>query len=536
MVFLSERAGRLSAGLWKHHSRGIQRGILTASIPNSDPWARGLVGSGLLSTLPALPSAKQTLSWLSWIPDIDAVLYDGTLPFNSEVMGHTWPSDPVDDDLLQIIESVVPSQVAFEKLRGIAGDTATQAMLHHLAQGASIDDAAERSGVPLSLVAAWRTHPPPQNLSVHHTKTPQNKHVLTVRRETTASAPPEPIVVEIDGTAQTWISTAGPDQRLFETDRAPSSVRVDPLGAVRQTRRDDDGWPPRWQPTFALGLTELDLSQARPSSSVHGWLRRAYGTRWVYGAHLSTSSVDLFSGAVSISRSLGPLINQRRRSFQIWGYAGTSILDPSFRPTEHGSVAIDTAAGAAWDTTDSWPLPTRGHRLSSSLGLGWVPQSEQRWTSWQVSGSHLLPLSGRLVLASRGAGGVALGGIPHRLRSLGGGRGVQGLQADSVLGHGTSTASAELRFLPISRASIPLPLAWGSDLQLSAGLDTGMAWTEDGEVKATGWTVGLAGVADLLGARPAMAGVWVANTIAPLSSAAAVQANKQVYLRFTQPL
>ena len=39
---------------------------------------------------------------------------------------------------------------------------------------------------------------------------------------------------------------------------------------------------------------------------------------------------------------------------------------------------------------------------------------------------------------------------------------------DAVLGHGTTTGAIELRTLPIRRASIPLPLAWGSDLQLSA--------------------------------------------------------------------
>jgi hypothetical protein len=536
MVFLSQRATRLSLGLWRHHIDAIRRGILTAGVLNADPWARGLAASHMTQRLPPGPSASETLSWLAWIPDVDAILYDGSLPFNSEVMGALWPGDPVADDLLEIIENVTPSQVALHKIAGLAGWAETARMVEGIAKGQSIDIAAETAGVPSDVLEQWRKMPPEQNLLLRHQANPAGGSRLSIVRQTDPGAPPESVQIQIDGHTRSWITRAGPDDKTITLAEEPQVVQVDPDLEVKQTRRDDDGWPPRWTPTLALGLSEFRLGQSRPTASLHTWLRRRYGTRWVYGAHVGTNPVDLVSGAVSISRSLGPLINKRSRPVLVWLSVGGGLLDSDFRPTDQGRTAIDTSLGAAWDTRDAWPLPRRGHRMASSLGLGWVPQGEQRWTLWQAVGSRVMPIAPRVVVAARGSGGVSLGGIPHRLRSLGGTGGVQGIRTDAVLGHTTTTASVELRALPLRRASIPLLLAWGSDLQLSGGLDAGAAWTDDGRAHAVGWSAGLAGVAHLLGARPALAGIWFAAPLQALSSGIPQSDGTQVYLRFAQAM
>jgi hypothetical protein len=490
----------------------------------------------MVQQLPNGPSASETLSWLAWIPDVDAILYDGSLPFNSEVMGALWPGDPVADDLLEIIENVTPSQVALLKIADLVGSSETARMVEGIGKGQPIHSAAETAGIPSDLLDQWRVMPPEQNLLLRHQANPAGGSRLSIVRETEPSAPPEPVQIHIDGETRSWVTRAGPDEKTITLAEEPQSVQIDPELEVRQTRRDDDGWPPRWTPTVALGLSEFRVGQTRPTASLHSWVRRKYGTRWVYGAHLGTNPVDLVSGAVSISRSLGTLINQRSRPVVVWLRVGGGLLDSNFRPTDQGKTAIDSSLGAAWDTQDAWPLPRRGHRLASSVGLGWVPQGEERWTSWRAVGSGVMPIASRAVLAARGSGGVSLGGIPHRLRSLGGTGAVQGIRTDAVLGHTTTTASVELRALPIRQASIPLPLAWGSDLQISGGLDAGAAWTDDGRVHAVGWTAGLAGVADLLGARPGLAGIWIAAPIQALSSGIPQGDDTQIYLRLAQAL
>ena len=534
VVYVSDRAARLSLGLWRHHTRGLQRGLVTASINNTDPWARAIVGSHRIDQAPDGPRATDTLKWLSWIPEIDALLYDGSLPFNSDIMGHIWPSDPVQDDVLEFINQTTPGAVASMKLSGLLGATEMATFVQQLTTGASIEAAAQRAQADLSLIDQWRRTPPKQNLALHHSVSPAGTHQLSVVRDTSPSAPPEPIEIQVNGATQLWRSGPGSDQITIDHTEPTARAQVDPKREVRQTRRDDDGWPPRWTPTFAMGFSEVDLRATRPSVSLHSWLRRKYGTRWVYGAHVGTSHIDIASAGVSINRSLGPLVNQRSRLYQVWLSARGSLLDPAFRPTDLGAHAIDTQVGIGRDNQDAWPLPRRGHRLYGTVGMGLVPQSTQRWGHWSTSATGLHPLGARLVLAGRGTAGMSLGGIPHRLRSLGGTGRVQAVATDAVLGHTTLTAATELRLSPIQAASVPLPLAWGTHLQLSGGLETGHAITDTGSVTATGWTAGIAGVADLLGARPGLLGVWCAAPIPPLSVGLEPNSPVQVRLRFVQ--
>ena len=47
VLYLSDRAFRVSAGLWKFHRERVQRGILEAGLPISDPWERQLAGNAV---------------------------------------------------------------------------------------------------------------------------------------------------------------------------------------------------------------------------------------------------------------------------------------------------------------------------------------------------------------------------------------------------------------------------------------------------------------------------------------------------------
>jgi len=534
VVFISDRATRLTGGLWRHHASAIRRGLLQASIQSPDSWARGLAAHHLADGVAPGPTADQTLSWLAWIPGVDALLYDGSLPFTSEVMGETWPADPVKDDLLEVIENAVPSQVAVRKLTGLYGWDAVSDLVKAIMAGTDLKDAAIQAEIPVAGIEEWRKMPPAQNLSLKSRPTPSGGRSLTLTRETSADAPPEPVRVRVDGVDRIWIAGPGPDTEAIDLPRSKHQVDLDPGGDVQQTRRDDDGWPPRWTPTFAGGISELAIRQVRPTASAHTWMRRRYATRWVYGAHLGTDPTDLLWGSVSISRSMGPLMDRRTRAIEAWLSTGASLLDPAFRPTDQGATALDTWLGVSWDTRQGWPLPRRGHRLKVSTGAGWIAQSQERWSALEGAASGLLPLNHWATLSAQARGGMALGNVTHRRLALGGTGGVQGLATDAVVGDLLGVGSIELRTLPIRHASVPLPLAWGSHLQVSAGLDAGRARSEGTEIHAVGWSAGLAGVADILGARPTLGGIWVAKLIPPLTRGAPIDPWPQFYLRFRQ--
>ncbi len=64
----------------------------------------------------------------------------------------------------------------------------------------------------------------------------------------------------------------------------------------------------------------------------------------------------------------------------------------------------------------------------------------------------------------------------------------------------------EYRVAPLRNASVPLPLAWGTEFQLAAGLEGVVARVDERLVWATGSTVGVSGVGNVFGAQPMMIG------------------------------
>ena len=100
--------------------------------------------------------------------------------------------------------------------------------------------------------------PPPQNLALRHQALPSGGSELYITRETAPDAPTEPVSIRVDGQTQTWRTSAGPDETRISLPSSPGRVVLDPEQEVQQIRQDDDGWPPRWAPTFAAGLNEFN--------------------------------------------------------------------------------------------------------------------------------------------------------------------------------------------------------------------------------------------------------------------------------------
>jgi hypothetical protein len=124
--------------------------------------------------------------------------------------------------------------------------------------------------------------------------------------------------------------------------------------------------------------------------------------------------------------------------------------------------------------------------------------------------------------------------VEHRLLTLGGSGDVQGLPAQALVADRLLSGGVELRVEPVRFASVPLPLMWLSDVQLSAGLDAGVAreaGAAGARASALGWSGGLAVVADVLGARPSLLGLWVAGPIRVAPASLDQAPGPELYLR-----
>jgi hypothetical protein len=269
-----------------------------------------------------------------------------------------------------------------------------------------------------------------------------------------------------------------------------------------------DTWPARWTSILSAWIYELDLETGRMSGFADVALRRLYDTRWLLGADIETSPENLASLQVYGLYYAGPLLDRRSRPLRLGLAVGPSILDPTYRPTDNGSVVLDTQAWAVWDTRDDLLLPARGVRLRASGGLGFAREA-LAWRAISAGALGLAPLGGRLVLGGRVGAGLAESDLPHRQLSLG----LAGLDPGVATGDRQVGGELEFRWSLLRNRSIPAGVAWLSDLQLSGGAEAGWLRADPAPVDAIGWTGGVATVWDLLGARPTLMELWFAHPI-----------------------
>jgi hypothetical protein len=210
---------------------------------------------------------------------------------------------------------------------------------------------------------------------------------------------------------------------------------------------------------------------------------------------------------------------------------GPALLDPGFRPTDSGAVAIGAGAGYSWDTRHG-ELSFQGHRYGVGVGGGFVPGSDEVWGSVGVSGVQLVPLHPRAILAIRGKGGWASGDVEHRLLTLGGADDVRSIAEVAVVGNTRVVGNLEARLAVLRYTSVPLVgLAWLSEVQLAPGIEAGAVWRDGQRSSAVGTTLGVHGVFDGFGARPTFFGV---NLSYPLRTEGFAATGAQLFVDFEQ--
>ncbi len=543
VLFVSDRAFRLTAGLAGVHRLGVARGFLAAGLRGDDPWLRELGASAALpelaSTLAAIDAAS-ALRRVAWIPSIDALLSNGRLPFHAEILGEIVPADPLADDLAERLEpSVPPGQVAAQ-LADRFGPARRRAVAQLIAAGAKPDTLEVEAGLPPGWLATWRRAPVREDYRLEVVTGDEPR--VEVVRQAPSDAPDETVIVRVDGADLTRTGPAGPF--VFRLPSDPRRVTIDPGLHLDQTSRSGDAWPPRFTATFAAGVDSINLTQGLFSASAHSTLRHTGDTHNVFSAGLAHNSLNVASLRLGWSRREGILQDGFSRPHRFSVSTALSLLDAAFSPKAGGQLAVDLGLGWSTDSRVSWEFPLEGRRFYASVGGGGIPATGDAWTSAGGGAVGLTPFHPRHVIATRIGGAVARSDVPHRLLQLGGAGAMvsiperpacagasevdcQVLATERVLG------GLEYRFAVIRGASVPALLFWGSELQIALGLEA-VAANADGALWTTGATAGLTGIYDALGAQPSLFGVTAGWPLAWSGISLERATVPELYLRWSQ--
>jgi len=551
VLFLSDRAFRVTGGLWRFHLPAVQQGILEAGLPLSDPFEREIAAAALAQVVDPGLDIQEMLGWWAWIPEIDALLYDGRLPFYSDVFTEIWPGDPVADDLTEVLAPTTPGQAICARLQARQGPDICERLAWKLIQTADLEGACEALGIDASELQQSRSSPSPQRLWLEVDQPAQlatiHRDLAEVsesgRRTTGGDLPPEVIQVLVNDELHTWEAPAGPSSLQLPLPADTQRIAIDPHKATLQDDRSDDRWPTRWVPVAAFFPSELSITNRRVSAWASVALRQQYDTRWVFVGDIGTNAINLAESSIGGVYAFGPLQDRRSRPFRVWFGAGPALLNPGFRPVSGRGISMGAYAGVSHSTIVDGIFPTSGHSVRLRASGGLVP-GDGTWMGAGGSASGVQRLGGRVALAGRVSADVATGDVLHRLIPLGGGSALQGVTPQAVVGEERLLARSELRWQPIRFASVPGPLIWLSHVQLTGGLEAGTL-TADGvscrastpcQWSATGWSGGVLFTGDVLGVRPTVLGATLAGPLTWNHDALRPGPFPQLYVRLTQAL
>ena len=537
VLFLSDRAFRVSPGLERYHRAPVARGWLASSLPTADGWDRAFAADTLVrDVLERTPDITKPLKWLAWHPVVDAFLHDGTTPFFSALIREPWPSDPLQDALDERFLREVPGGVGARWVDdGYGEGTALSATRDWLQQvDAGMAEHLVQRGVDEDWLRVLRTVRP------NHAFTVSVEGVrLQVEKRALGDQVSVPVVLEIDGVQRVWFSEPGSDTLSVDLPDVPEKVALDPGRHLGQEDLSDDRWPQRWTMVFVSGFSSIDLSEMDGNAEAAAIFRPAYDSRSVvyldaFRNAQAEAGVKIFGG-----RYFGQPLDRRLREHRVYGWLGAEWLRGEFLPDGDDPLAFTAGMSWTWDTRVDWRFPMGGHAMSLA---GEVGRKSSGAVGWQVAEGNLAfvhAVHPRLAFATGVGGGVAGGDLPAGWLRLGGAGNLRSVSADWVVGRTLHTAAFETRMVPLRHANIPVVWGWWTDLELVVALEygrlTGAQYVEESPPASS--QVGVLGMAfeafvgvDALGVRPGRMGVGYAR---PLEVRASHQPERhRVYLTY----
>lgn len=515
-AYVSDRAFRLTPGFRRYHRVAVFRGLAAGLLGGPAPFERELAAAALAQHRAGAlgpDSARGLLGAFAWIPPIDALLSSRRMAFYGEILGTTHPTDPVRDDLVEVLDPHAPGTVVRAQLDLTFGEGTAERVGLALAHGARLEEAAREATVPIAWLDRWRAPYPDQDYTLS-----VERDAVVVGREAPPDAPEETARLLVDGQPHALQVPPGGSVRVDLT-APPRRVVLDPEGHLGQRSRRGESWPPRYTVTFAAGIDTINLNRGQFYGFGQTSLRKRHDTRNLWFGTVHTSPGTLVGAGVTWLRKAGPLQDGWNRPHRLTLGGGVSLLDPDFAHVDRVRPSVSASVGYSYDTRVSTDFPLRGYRWSASVGGGGIPGTDERWGSAGLSGTALLPLHPRHVLAGRLALAGAASNVPWRLLSLGGTGALRSLPVlpacrepapDAVCAEQAdlrAVAAWEYRVAPLREASIPAFLAWGNELQLAVGLEGVVARVDGAPASALGFTAGIAGSADLLGAHTELLGI-----------------------------
>lgn len=516
LVYVSDRAFRLTPGFRRYHRVPVFRGLAAGLRDEPDPFERELTAAALTKArADALRTgnAAGLLGTFAWIPQVDALLSSRRMAFYGEILDTTHPTDPVRDDLTEFLDPYTPGTVVRSQLDLTWGQGTSERVGWALARGEPLDRAAEEAGVPPQWLAQWKRPYPDQDYRITVLR-----DAIVVERDAPAGAPQETAPLLVDGVLHRLTVPPGQSVRV-PLEEPPRRVALDPRGQLGQRSRYGEIWPARYSITLSAGIDTISVNRGQFYGFGQMSLRKRYDTRNLWFGTLHTSPGTLVGGGATWLRKAGPLQDGWNRPHRFTLGAGVTLLNPDFAHVDRVRPAVSGSIGYAWDTRVSHDFPLRGHRFAASVGGGAIPGLDERWASVGLSAVGLAPLHPRHVLAGKLALAGAASNAPWRLMSLGGTGAMRSLPVlpacKDPLPGAVCAEQADLRAFgaweyrvaPLRELSVPAVLAWGNELQLAVGLEGVLARVDRAPATALGLTAGIAGTADLLGAHTQLLGI-----------------------------
>lgn len=537
-LFLSDRAFRLTAGLGFAHQPAVARGLLAALTDEPDAFVREVTAAGLAEVYRnADPTVdpENLLGTFRWVPQVNALLSTQNTAFFSDILDRPHPGDPLRDDLVEMWAPTWPGPAVVAQLDDRFGAGAGRCV-------AQIWPDEAMCGVPTGTVEQFRAPYPDQDYRLEVAK-----DGVTVVRDVAEPVETEVMGVRIDG-QRVLRGYAPGSTRIPWTD--PDQVSLDPDRHTAQRSRRADRWPRSYDVTAQAWIDSINLSQGQVFAWAQTTFRRRDDTRNLVSAFLSNSRTDRVSLDLTYFRKTGPLLDGFRRPHRFGFRVGAGWLNPNFAETDGVQVALDTTVSWTHDTRVSSDFPLRGHRVFLAVGGGRVAGSPEAWVSSAAGAMGVTSLHPRQAFAGELKVGIARANVAQRLLRLGGPGFMQSIatlpacdldpakrdEPCTVLATERSVLRLEHRVAVLRNVSLPLGLGWGSELQLTTGLEGLVARVDGTPVWATGVTAGIFGLADILGAEPLGAGVTLAWPLVwdPTLVEIERRATPQVIVRFTQ--
>lgn len=505
LAFVSDRAWRVFPWFQRIHHEAALRGITEAWMPSSDPWTRAIAAASLSTVHAGRLKRDQAISLVGltkWVTVVDRALFDQEMAFRQELFKRAHPSDRLRDDLMERLSPRAAGTVVAAQLGDRHGADALVAVGRDVAMGWPLDDALARAGIPVAELDPYRQPYPSQDYRIHLAE-----HGIVIDRDAPERALPEPVVVSVDGERHLLEAPAGPGRLELPLDTAPQRVVLDPDGHLGQTSRVGEVRPPPLRWTLSGQISGINVSQGIVSAFGTLAIRRADDTKNLFIGSVSTGQRNRLQTRLTYYRFFGAVRRGTVRRNALSFSVENTWLNPNFAELIGPPYAVGGSLGYSWDNRVYSIFPTRGGRVSGSVGAGYSPATAQPWFRASLGGTVLGKLHPRVVWGQHAWTGLALTNLPHRLWDLGGFGAVGGLPSGQIVQNRViAVAKGELRWVPFRNVDVPLGVMHAADLQLTVGADAGLGVSAEGDqVSAVGLSASAGVTVEYLGISPATA-------------------------------